>query len=147
MLMDFKVIQHNSPEYHQALELRYQVLIKPTGLDSSVENPEAEAGNVHIAGFRKTELVATAMLVPKGNALKIQRVAVRADLQGQGVGTAMMKFCEDYARENGISEVFVHARDKAVNFYDKNHYSRVGEYFEEDTIPHLKMKKSLNISR
>lgn len=73
----------------------------------------------------------------------MQRVVVKPSLQDQGIGTKLMAFCEDYARLQGYQEIYCHARDSAVNFYLKNKYVPEGDYFEEDTIPHLKMKKSL----
>jgi predicted GNAT family N-acyltransferase len=39
--------------------------------------------------------------------------------------------------------IYCHARDSAVSFYLKNRYMAEGDYFDEDTIPHLKMRKKL----
>jgi predicted GNAT family N-acyltransferase len=39
--------------------------------------------------------------------------------------------------------MYCHARDSAVNFYLKNGYTGIGNYFNEDGIPHLKMRKEL----
>ena len=73
----------------------------------------------------------------------MQRVAVIEELQNKGIASAMMNFCEEYALKNGYTEIYCHARDKAVPFYLKNGYTPEGEYFDEDTILHLKMRKEL----
>jgi len=73
----------------------------------------------------------------------MQRVVVREDFQNKGVASAMMKFCENYARTHGFKEIYCHARDKAVPFYLKNKYTPEGDYFDEVAIPHLKMRKIL----
>ena len=56
----------------------------------------------------------------------------------------MIKFCENYARQNGFKSIYCHARDTAVNFYLKNKYIAEGEYFEEDTIHNCPKLKRLN---
>ena len=76
----------------------------------------------------------------------MQRVAVREDLQSQGIASKMIVFCEDYGRENGYEEIYCHARETAVAFYRKNRYLSEGDIFLETTIPHLKMRKSLRIA-
>nr|MBP8249907.1 GNAT family N-acetyltransferase [Chitinophagales bacterium] len=43
----------------------------------------------------------------------------------------------------GFTLMYCHARDTAIPFYEKLGYSRVGEEFEEVTIPHWEMGKSL----
>lgn len=73
----------------------------------------------------------------------MQCVAVREDLQNQGIASAMMAFYEEYALNNGFKEVYCYARSFSVPFYLKNKYEPEGVYFNEDTIPHLKMRKVL----
>ena len=73
----------------------------------------------------------------------MRRVVVRNDLQKQGIASAMRKFCEDYVLRHGFKEIYCHARETAVPFYKKNDYLSEGDYFEKDTIPHLKMRKIL----
>lgn len=140
----FKIIEHNSPEYRAAVSLREEILRKPLGLIFTCEELEKERHHIHIVGFRGTDMIATAVLVPEEDIFKMQRVVVREDLRSKGIASAMMTFCEDYARTHGFKEIYCHARDKAVPFYLKNNYIPEGDYFLEDTIPHLSMRKSLS---
>jgi predicted GNAT family N-acyltransferase len=137
----FKIITHGSHEYKKCISLREDILRKPLGLAFTCEELEKEKAHVHIGGFVEDELCATAMLVPEGQRLKMQRVAVKEDHQGKGIASAMMKFCENYALEKGFKEIYCHARETAVPFYKKNKYVPEGEPFMEATIPHLKMRK------
>ncbi len=139
----FKIISHGSREYEKAVCLRHDILRKPLGLSFTSEELTLEKTHVHIAGFLGNDLCATSVLVPYGNVLKMQRVAVREDLQGQGIASAMMKFCENYALSNGFKEIYCHAREAAVTFYMKNNYVAEGEPFIETTISHQKMRKIL----
>jgi len=137
----FKIIPHGSHEYKKCIALREDILRKPLGLAFTCEELEKEKDHVHIGGFVDDDLCATAMLVLEGHQLKMQRVAVREDLQGQGIASAMMQFCEAYALEEGFKEIYCHARETVVPFYKKNHYFSEGEPFIETTIPHRKMRK------
>lgn len=139
----FKVIEHGSPEYKSALHLSEEILRKPLGLTFSQEELEKEKDYVQIVGFRGDELIATVALVPEGEILRMRRVVVRDDLQNQGIASAMMKFCEEYALANGFKEIYCHARQTAVPFYKKNDYLSEGDSFLEQTIPHRKMWKTL----
>ena len=139
----FKIIDHGSPEYKKAVCLREDILRKPLGLAFTCEELEKEKAHVHIVGVSGNEVCATAVLVPQDDVLKMQRVAVREDLQGKGIASTMMTFCEDYALANGFKEIYCHARQTAVSFYKKNHYLPEGKPFLETTIPHLKMRKIL----
>lgn len=139
----FKIIEHVSPEYKIALHLSEEILRKPLGLTFSREELEQEKDYIQVAGFIDDEVIATVALVPEGEILRMRRVVVRDDLQKQGIASAMMKFCEDYALKNEFKEIYCHARETAVPFYKKNYYLPEGDYFEEQTIPHRKMRKIL----
>lgn len=139
----FEIINHNSPEYLEAVKLREAILRKPLGLTFSAEELEVEQDHVHIVGLKGNEVISTAVLVPEGKNYRMQRVVVKENLQDSGIGSKMMKFCEEYAKNNGIYSIYCHARNSAVNFYLKNAWIAEGDYFDEDTIPHLKMRKIL----
>lgn len=139
----FMVISHGSPEYYEAVRLREEVLRKPLGIVFLPGELEKEKDSVHIVGLQGNKVVATVMLTPDGDGFKMRQVVVKAGLQGAGVGSQMMQFCELYAKKLGAHSIYCHARDTAVNFYLKNGYTAEGDYFEEVTIPHLKMKKVL----
>lgn len=139
----FKFVGHNSTEWKEAVALREDVLRKPLGQVFSAQELEAESEHFHVAGYLVDALIATAVLVPEGNSLKMQRVAVNPSHRNENIGSRMMEFCETWAREHEFDNIYCHARDTAVNFYVKNKYSKEGDYFDEDRIPHLKMVKHL----
>jgi predicted GNAT family N-acyltransferase len=142
-MITFKLLSPDSQHYQTVVDLRETILRKPLGLRFSEKDLEKDKAHIHVAGFLGEEVVATALLIPEGKSLRMKRVAVREDLQNQGIATEMMKFCEDYGREQGFSDVYCHARHTAVQFYLKNKYIPEGEDFDETGIPHLKMRKKL----
>ncbi|MBY0500416.1 MAG: GNAT family N-acetyltransferase [Alphaproteobacteria bacterium] len=141
--IQFKIIKHDSPEYMAGIRLSEDILRKPLGLSFSQEELEKEKHYIQIAGFIEDRVVATAVLIPEGEVLKMRRVVVKEDLQQQGIASALVRFCETYALKNGFKEIYCHARSTAVPFYMKNYYGIEGEYFNENTIPHIKMRKFL----
>ena len=139
----FKIITYGGPEYKAAVCLREAILRHPFGLKFSAEELESERSHIQIAGFLNHEVVATAVLVPELPLCKMKRVVVKSSLQSQGIGTQLMQFCKTQAKSLGFKTIYCHARDTAVSFYRKNEYASEGDFFEEDTIPHLKMVKQL----
>lgn len=143
MKTTFKEIAHNSPEWESAVKLREKILRKPLGSCFTQKELEEEKHHFQIAGFLDKNIVATAVLVPEDDKMKMQRVVVTENLRGLNIGTEMMAFCEKFALERKSKLIYCHARDTAVNFYVKNGYEKIGNYFNEDGIPHLKMSKKL----
>jgi len=138
----FKIVDYGSDEYKKSVALREEILRKPLGLFFTQEELALEKEHIHIACFLGQELCATAVLIPEGKELKMQRVATKAHLQGKGIGSALMDFCEDYAKKHGYTSIYCHARGTAIPFYLKQQYLLEGEPFDEDGIPHHKMRKA-----
>jgi predicted GNAT family N-acyltransferase len=55
----------------------------------------------------------------------------------------MVERSEAIAREHGFTDMILHARESAVPFYERLGYERVGERFEEVSIPHWRMRKGM----
>lgn len=139
----FRIIPYGSAEYKNAVRLRDEVLRKPLGLSLSPEELQIERDYFHVVGCQAGKVVATALLIPEGTACKMRQVAVRDELRSTGIGSQMMRFCEGIAKEKGVKSLYCHARHTAVSFYLKNAYQVEGNPFEENTIPHVKMRKML----
>jgi N-acetylglutamate synthase-like GNAT family acetyltransferase len=142
--MEYKVADFASPEQLASIELRLRVLRWPLGLDFTPEQLAAEVHDLHLIALDNENLVACLVLTPQSSSvIKMRQVAVEPELQGKGVGTALVAFSERVAREKGYSRMVLHARDTAVPFYLRLDYEIEGEPFEEVTIPHRKMAKDL----
>lgn len=143
MNVNFKFVEHGSIDWEKAVQLREEVLRKPLGSVFTVDELEEEKDHFHVAGFIAKELVATAVLVPEMQIMKMQRVAVAENHRNTTIGSLMMVFCANFAQAKNVEILYCHARNTAVNFYLKNGYEQIGDYFDEDGIPHLKMQKVL----
>ncbi|HEY9790032.1 MAG TPA: GNAT family N-acetyltransferase [Candidatus Obscuribacterales bacterium] len=144
MPLHVQLIEHNSPAYHDTVKLRDEILRKPLGLNLDPGELDKESSLFHIACYIDKGLAGCLILQPDGSdSLKMRQVAVSQKHQGTGVGRAMVEFSEQFARERGFKRITMHARDTAVPFYLKLGYSIEGEPFEEVTIPHRSMFKSI----
>ena len=139
----FEIIEHGSESYFAAVRLRDEILVNPAGIMTTAEDVAAERDLMHVAGFLDGEVVATCLLVAEAGAVRMKRVAVASSLQGGGIGTRMLRFCEAHARSIGASTLTAHARETAVRFYLNNGFATEGDYFEEAGIPHAMVRKQL----
>ena len=127
------------------MALRDSILRKPLGLHFQTEELNAESDSRHVACYRGDRLVGCLVLRPiTGADVQMRQVAVAAELQGQGIGTALVEFAEALARNVGYRRIVLHARETAVPFYRELGYSSVGDGFKEVTLAHWAMEKALS---
>ena len=142
--MALKIIDHGSPEYLQMVRLRDIILRKPLGLGFTPEDLEMEKDNMLIGAFEDERMLGCCMLVEeRPDIVRLRQMAVLNDLQGKGIGRALMNFAENLARDRGYKIIRMHARHNAVGFYEKVGYRVKGDQFIEITIPHFLMEKNL----
>ena len=142
--MALKIIDHGTDEYLQMVKLRDDILRKPLGLGFTPEELEAEKDNMLIAAFDDERILGCCMLVEEQpGTVKLRQMAVLNDLQGKGIGRALMNFAENIARDRGYKILRMHARANATGFYEKVGYRIKGDQFTEVTIPHYVMEKQL----
>jgi predicted GNAT family N-acyltransferase len=84
--------------------------------------------------------IGTGRLAPDG---KIGRMAVLPDWRERGVGTAVLDFLLDCARQRGIKEARLNAQSHALEFYVRHGFEAYDDEFMEAGIPHRHMKRSL----
>lgn len=144
MIMALKIIDHGSREYRQMIDLRYEILRKPLGLNFTEEELEREKEDILIGAFDEDRILACCLLTKVDpQCCKLRQMAVLNSQQGKGIGATMMNFAENVARDRGFKVMAMHARKTATGFYEKLGYKVDGDEFEEVTIPHYVMKKKL----
>ncbi len=142
--MPLKIIDHGTEDYKKMVELRYNILRKPLGLDFTEEELEKEKSEMLIGAYEDEEMLGCCMLTKVGpQTVRLRQMAVKPGLQGKGIGRVLMQFAENLARDRGNTVVTMHARKTATGFYEKQGYKVVGQEFDEVTIPHYIMEKQL----
>ena len=126
------------------VKLRDDILRRPLGLGFTEEELETEKDNLLIGAFEDDAMLGCCMLVEeRPGIVRLRQMAVLNDLQGKGIGRALMQFAENLARDRGYKVMSMHARKNAIGFYEKMGYKVNGDQFVEVTIPHFVMEKAL----
>ena len=142
--MALKILDHGSKEYHQMVHLRNEILRKPLGLEFTPEELEKEKDEILIGAFEEEKMLGCCMLIRVDKStVRLRQMAVLNNLQGKGIGRALMQFAENIARDRGYRKIIMHARASAIGFYEKLGYQVSGNEFEEVTLPHYTMEKRL----
>lgn len=138
-------IEFGTPEYDEAVSIRYEVLRKPLGLQYSISQLQKEWADIHFACYNDRSEMIGCLILTKINehTLKMRQVAVKEKIQGAGVGKSLVEASEAYAIMNGYTSIELNARDTAIPFYEKLDYQIVSDEFVEVGINHRKMAKQL----
>ena len=142
--MTFRQFQPGTAEYEDAVRLREDILRKPLGLALTEADLAQDQGCFHLGGFEGTRLTAVLLLQPLDErTIKMRQVAVCREQQGKGVGSKLIAFAEEFARQRSDAIMIAHARVSALEFYRRLGYTVSNEEFTEVTIPHRLVTKTL----
>ena len=142
--MALKIIDHGSKEYQKMVDLRFEILRKPLGLNFDPGELEREKDDMLIGAFDDEKMLACCLVTRiDDSTCKLRQMAVQNSVQGKGIGFTMMTFAENVARDRGYKKMIMHARKTAIGFYEKLGYKTVGDEFMEVTLPHYVMEKRL----
>lgn len=143
-VMALKIIDYGSPEYQLMVKLRDDILRRPLGLTLLQAELDKEKDNMLIGAFEEEQMLGCCMLVEESpQTVRLRQMAVLNDLQGKGIGRALMNFAENLARDRGYRTISMHARKGTTVFFEKMGYKVSGPEFIEITIPHFIMEKEL----
>jgi predicted GNAT family N-acyltransferase len=142
--MALKLIDFGTKEYQQMVRLRMDMLRKPLGLNFQQDELDKEKEDILIGAFEDDRILGCCLLTKVDDkTVRLRQMAVPNNLQGKGIGRALMIFAENIARDLGYKILVMHARKTAIGFYEKLGYNSTGNEFVEVTIPHYVMEKKL----
>ena len=142
--MPLKQITHGSSDYKKMIDLRARMLRTPLGLTFTKTELDNEKDDLLIAAFDEDEMLGCCTLTKADEqTLRLRQMAVKNNLQGKGIGAAIILFGENLARDKGYKKITMHARNTAIGFYEKFGYKVIGEEFVEVQLPHHTMQKVL----
>ncbi|GMQ75948.1 MAG: GNAT family N-acetyltransferase [Gammaproteobacteria bacterium] len=96
---------------------------------------------VHVlARVGEGEIVGTARMLPDGH---VGRIAVHKDWRGRGVGTRLVEYLTEVARERGLADVHLNSQVQAAEFYLRLGFEACGDTFMEAGIEHVLMVRAL----
>lgn len=78
------------------------------------------------------------------NSYVLGRVAVRKAFRGQSLGLMLVQECEKQVIASKANKLFLAARVRVKEFYEKQGYTAIGQEFLEEYCPHIWMYKTLS---
>ncbi len=142
--MALKILDYGTPEYRQMVKMRADILRKPLGLSFSESELEKEKDYILVGAFEDDDMLGCCMIVENDvTKARLRQMAVLNNLQGKGIGRALILFAENIARDHGYKKMSMHARKNTVPFFEKMGYQVTSQEFIELTIPHVEMEKDL----
>ncbi|WP_324675368.1 GNAT family N-acetyltransferase [Hymenobacter sp. GOD-10R] len=135
-------------EFAAYYDLRYRVLRapwnQPLGSERADDDEAPDTTHAMLTAPDKT-VVGVARLHPSGPSQgQVRYMAVDPAWQGHGVGRKLLEYLETVARQRGLTECILHARDTAVPFYSRMGYEVVApSHTLFGSIPHFLMCKPL----
>ncbi len=134
----FKLVQGGWQEYKRELSaVRRVVFINEQQVPEELEWDEFDDSCHHVLVTDSANRpVGTGRIKPDGH---IGRMAVLQDCRGQGIGSAILAVMLEYAEQQHIPRVFLHAQLTAIPFYEKHGFMVCSARFMDAGIPHKSM--------
>ena len=107
-------------DFIDAIRIRTDVFIIEQKCPPCWEPDELDKKSIHFIAILNHEIVATARLreEPK-NTVKIERMAVRKEYRGKGIGSGLTKYVLNQALKKGFKKIFIQAQLHAQKMYEK----------------------------
>lgn len=125
------------------MAIRMEVFVFEQDVPAEEEWDAFDRTSQHFFARADGKPVATARLRELKGVAKIERMAVRKDYRGKGVGDALLEKVMDAARAKGFKKALLSAQDHAIVFYEKLGFKVSGEGYMEAGIPHHAMEREL----
>ena len=137
----------------EILELRQAVLIAGTARADAVFEGDGSFDTSHFAAFERSNTARCVACVSYMRAdfdgepaYQLRGMAVTPELQGRGVGSALLLFAETrMCTEQSIGTFWCNARTRAIRFYERHGWRAVGDVFDIAGVgPHRRMTKRVS---
>jgi len=133
-------------EFKQYYHLRWQILREPWDQPRGTEKDEFEKVGLHLAAFLNDKIIGSGRgHFAESKRAQIRWMAVDKEFQGKGIGSKLLKELEKILFNKGAEEIFLKARERAVNLYKRQGYEiyKKGEILFGE-IRHYWMRKHAN---
>ena len=111
----------------ETLALRGRVLRDGQPHEGFPEDEWPEA--FHVVAREGEEVVGVASFIPRDDGWQLRGMAVAPEVQGQGVGRALLETAYERLRSRGATRAWANGRDTALGFYERLGWRVVGDGF------------------
>lgn len=135
-------------QLNHCIEIRMEVFVQEQNVPQEEECDEydsLDAPVIHVLMMSDGQNVGTGRIKRLDDATaKMQRIAVRKQYRGLGMGRAMMLGLEQIARTHGLQKSVLDGQCQAEGFYHSLGYKTVSDTpFYDAGILHVRMEKEL----
>ena len=142
-----KIIEPSTPEeFETYYRLRYEILRKPWNQPEKSTKDEWEDKSIHVLMLdeKGQGLAAGRLQLNDAAEGQIRSMAVRDEMQGKGLGSEIIRYIEQKAKEKNLRHLILDSRENAVHFYEKHGYKVTGDsYLLFGVIQHYRMEKDV----
>jgi len=121
-----------------AFAIRRSVFVEEQGVDAGLEYDHEEEAH-HYLLLLGEKPIATARWRETEKGIKLERFAVVPSFRNRGIGEIILREVLKDVSPAGKT-IYLHSQSKAVSFYERNGFSKVGQVFSEAGIEHYFMK-------
>ena len=122
-----------------ANEIRREVFVEEQDVDPALEYDEYEDAARHYLLYVDGVPAATARWRETEKGIKLERFATLLSHRNQGLGAQILQKVLDDVIPTG-KKIYLHSQLKAIPFYSRHGFKKVGEQFTEADIEHIKME-------
>ena len=124
--------------FEEARKIRETVFIIEQEVAEEEEFDQYEDLSKHFLVYAGDKAVGTARWRHIGDQVKLERFAVLKEYRNQGYGDQVLEAVLEEVKAFGKT-IYLHAQLKAIPFYERRGFQKVGEMFSECDIDHYKM--------
>ncbi len=136
----------SAADWENYYELRWRILRAPwhQPRGSEKDDLEAESEHVMIVGPERQALAVGRLHYNSAAESQVRFMAVDPEVQGRGLGGAILRELERRARAAGATSIVLNARDDAQHFYQRHGFVVTGPAPTMfDVVKHVRMRKDL----
>ena len=121
----------------QISSIRDAVFIQEQAVPKNIEMDGKDSECIHFLISNDNNPIGTARIKMSG---KIERVSILKPNRNKGLGSRLMNFIIDAAKENRFERIYLHSQMESIGFYKNLGFIEHGDVFQEAGIDHVLME-------
>jgi len=130
-----------------ALRVRRAVFVEEQGFPADTEPDALDALSRHVVLYEDDVPVAAGRIYWAEGGFHLGRICVLRDRRGRGIGDLLMRMLIAKGLEHAASSLTLGAQLRAAAFYARYGFQVEGEPYDEDGVPHCRMRADAEVLR
>lgn len=130
----------------KAYQVRKKVFVEEQGVPAMAEFDDFESTSNHFLLRLNSEAIGAARWRHVENKIKFERFAILDSYRNFGYGNLLLSAVIEDALPHK-KEIYLHSQIKAVRFYERQGFQKIGDLFTECDIEHYKMVLKSSLDR